>query len=246
MSLSKPHVLRLIIKHIQYKWQSYAGMFLSLLFVQLIGLLFAFQPVISVGTPVSGYFGLVKIYSIYGLISLTFLWMFINAWLLTTQGYREDDFVFVTNRTVSHISSMIFLILAAIIASVTAFLSQYIVWVLQMFFFSDQYVWINNLFAVDMRYILIGFLATILYIVLFAACGYFCGMLIQVHKLFFVVLGAALFYFFMNASEPYITQIFTFYTQENDFGWFALKVIIPSIILFGLSIVISQRMEVRK
>ena len=194
MHLTETRLSEIIIKQYKFKWNSYKSVFSSLVIIQLVAVLFSLSGIGGGGMSSGGINGEgmkleYKYYSADMVIIFTFLWGLLYALLLTTKAYRQDDFVFVTNRFSSVMSSIAFIVTASVIGGITAIGSGYLLRVVVYFIWRDHQV-IGNGIIHQPLFFLMGIAATILFVLLFSALGYLAGVIIQVHRIFVIVLPA--------------------------------------------------------
>lgn len=79
-----------------------------------------------------------------------------------------------------------------------------------------------------------------------SSLGYLVGTLVQLSKLFIVVLPVVIFGFEITSSIYPLIPIGEFYFQEQSFIVFLVKVLITIAILFSVTGILSNRMEVRR
>ncbi|MFC4559547.1 hypothetical protein ACFO3D_15210 [Virgibacillus kekensis] len=249
MSLTAPSLSGTIVKQFRFKLKSFSGMFITLVILQTLAVLFSLGGSGMMGGTRSSMTYEFRYYSVDIVIVFTMLWAFINAILIKTKAYREDDFNFITNRVSSNLSNILFLMAAGIAGGVTAYLAGYLLQVVVFFISEDSqalmlgginYGW--NIYAA-------GIIATILYIVMFSSLGYLIGSLVHLFKPFaylIPVVGIGLVFFVeMQAETHLILEISQFYFGEDSFWLLCLKVITTSALLFAASMKISNRLEVR-
>src|SRR5690606_25424703 len=188
MSLIELSLSDVVKKQYKFKLRAFFGSFSSLALMQLMGLIFSLGG--SGGMGYSGSDGIsvsVTYYSAETIIIFTFLWAFITSILITTRSSRYDDFSFVSNRLSSNLANMLFLVSVSIIGGVSAIFSGYLLKVITYFTSDVQYGINSGLFGAPKEFFL-SISATILYILLFSAFGYLVGMIVQVNKIFIVLL----------------------------------------------------------
>ncbi len=183
------------------------------------------------------------------LIIFTFLWAFIVAILLTTKDYRDIDFAFVTNRMSSNISNIGFLLTASIIGAITAILAGVMLRVIVFFILGSQGILMENFF-ISAGEIFTGFSVTTLYLFLIVATGYLCGVLVQINKIFLVILPAFLFgtlaLMGRGVEMEIIMRAVNFILLESSLPGLAIKIILLAGVLFSASSLLSNNLEVRK
>lgn len=248
MSLSTANLLEIVKKQYTYKLKAHSGVFTTLVVIQLLGLLFSLTGVSSFGSGSENHSLSVTYYSADIVIVFTMLWAFSSAILVTTKAYRNDDFAFVANRLSSNLSNILFLVAASLMGGMTALLSRFLLAVFLYYVLGLQFSEGSHFFATAGELVM-GFVATCLYILLFSALGYLAGMLVQVSKLFVVLLPAAFIGNLilgarMGSNEG--NAVFEFIFSESSYILFLVKVIVT----FGLSFLIAgavfNRLEVRQ
>jgi hypothetical protein len=180
-------------------------------------------------------------------VFFTMIWGFIIAIIITTKAYRNDDFTFVTNRLSSNLSNLLFLLTASIIGGLTAMLSTNLLKVIMYFFVGQLTISSTSMVSAPVEFIL-GIFATSFYIFLFCALGYLIGTLVQIHKVF-ALLVPALFFGALVLSEisgnaGIMANFFGFIFTESSILLFMIKIMVTSGLLFASAFVLSNRMEV--
>lgn len=180
-------------------------------------------------------------------VTFTLLWAFSMAIFTTTKAARYDDYAFVGNRLSSHIANLLFLITACIIGGVSATLCGYIIKIIG--YFSYSLTMGEGLFQAPHEFFLsIG--AISLYCFLIATIGYLFGMIIQFHRSFVFLLPViCVGMIIASVSSGYDAEmkaIFDFIVMETHFWLFLLKVLLVSGVFFGLAMLLSNKLEVRK
>jgi hypothetical protein len=249
MSLTKVRMVDVVKKQYHFKLKAYIQVFMTLVILQLLAILFSNN---GVGMMSSGS-GTIELevhyYTADIVVAFTMLWGFITAINITTKAYRNDDFVFVTNRVSSNLSNTLFLLTASIIGGVTAMLSTYLMKVIMYFLAGDLFGKSTNVIASPIEF-LVGLFATILYIFLFCALGYLVGTLVQISKIFVVLLPAILFgsLFFAEArgNAGIIQNVYEFLFTESSFPLFIVKMIVAVGVLLSSAFILSNRMEVKQ
>lgn len=249
MYLAEVKLFDVVKKQFLYKLKAYLSVFSSLLIIQVVGMLLSMNGSGSMGMSSSNGYSLdISYYTGDIIIIFTMLWSFISAIIMTTKAYRNDDFVFVANRFSSNLSNICFLVFASIVGGITAMLSGILLKVVMYFILDDGNVMGT---AISFQELLLGIFVSILYVLLVASLGYLVGMLVQISKWFSVLLPAAFFGYSIlsinkNGEASIISETVTFFAQETILLFFLLKVIVTAIILFYVSIILSNKMEVRQ
>ncbi|WP_026908705.1 hypothetical protein [Paucisalibacillus globulus] len=247
MSLTKVSLSNVVVMQFRYKLKAYSGVFLALMVVQMIGILLSILG--HGGTSFSNgmYTVDVTVSSPDLVIFLTMIWAFMNAILITTKAYREDDFTFVSNRLSYNLSNMAFLLTVCLIGTVTALLTTGIIRILA-YVTADIDIFLTITHGVTIADFVAGGLATFLFILLAATAGYLVGMMTQVNKGLIILLPVIIIglnYVTQSSSNPGFVNMLEFYFMEHSFIMFSIKAIVTILIGFGLSIVFSNRLEVR-
>lgn len=248
MSLTKVSLAEVVKKQYIYKLHAYIQAFLSLIILQVIAILFSLNGSGMMGSG-GGMIDLeVHYYSADIVVAFTILWGFITAILITTKAYRNDDFILVTNRISSNLSNVLFLLTASLIGGITANLSSFLLKIIISIFKSDFYI-NSPVEIVTVMDLFVGSGATVLYIFLFSALGYLVGILVQLNRVFAVVLPVVfvggLILDGMRGDAGVIAAVFKFFFAESSFTLFLIKGICTLVLLFLAAFGLSNRMEVK-
>ncbi|MCA1320636.1 hypothetical protein LC085_12005 [Bacillus tianshenii] len=248
MSLNKVTLREVVKKQYLHKLKAYSGVYTSLMVIQAIALLFAFNAMSSFGTSSEAFSLDIKYYSVDVVIGLTMLWAFITSITVTLKGYRNFDFNLVTNRLSSDLSNFAFLGTVGLIGTITSLLSSFLIKVILYVMPSTEVMYFSNM-QTSPAIIIKGAIAAFLYMILFAALGYLVGTLVQLHPLVKVVLpvvffGLLLFGGIMGRVDI-VASVFGFYFTEASFLLFLVKVLITVASLLYVSAMINDRTEVR-
>ena len=248
MSLTEAKLLDIVRTQFQYKMKAYVSVFSSLLVVQLISVLFSTNGSRMMGTSYNGFSIDINYYTGDISIIFTLIWSFITAIIITTKAYRNDDFVFVSNRLSSHLSNVAFLLFASVIGGGTAVLTGQLFKVMMNLILNDGYVMGS---AIPFPELLLSMVVSTLYVFLLASLGYFVGMLVQLNRWFSVLFPTFVIGYMIIGSrvggEPLlIVEIFKFYVQETVLIVFLAKIILTSGLLFFLSSFLTNKLEVRQ
>ncbi|AMM93194.1 hypothetical protein QUF81_16080 [Peribacillus simplex] len=246
MSLTKVNLKKTIKKQYFFKLKANIDAFSSLIGIQLLALLFSIGGVGSAGMGGSNISVNIEYYSADLVIGFTLIWAFVTAITITTKPYRNHDFTFVTNRLSSSLSNILFLLTASIVGGITAILAGNLLKVLAFIFLDERIYGVHS----GLQELVMGIGVTIFYVFLVSSIGYFIGTLVQVSKLFIILISVLLFgTLFLEASiqkEPFLVNVFTFYTMESTLSLFIIKVIVTVAVFFSVAISILNRMEVRR
>jgi hypothetical protein len=248
MSLTRVRLIDVVKKQYLYKLKAYSQVFMSLIFIQLLAVLFSMNGIGGMGSSEGSFQIEIKYFSAAMVVAFTMLWGFITAIIITTKAYRNDDFVFVTNRASSNLSNIVFLLTASIIGGITSMLSTYLIKVIVYYFFSDVSLKSTSVMSAPNEFFL-GSFSSFLYIFLFCTLGYVIGTLVQINKAFAVLIPAAFFggliFDGLRGNEGVIAKGFNFFFMEPSLTLFIIKVIVTACLLISGTFALSNRMEVR-
>jgi hypothetical protein len=246
MSLKTTSLVETVKKQYFYKLKANIDSFSSLVGIQLLALIFSFGGVGSSGMGGGDISVNVKHYSSDIVLLFTFIWAFVTAITITTRPYRNHDFSYVTNRLSSSLSNLLFLGTTSILGGLTAMLSGNLLQVFTSLFSNEHIYQFNN----GGQHFILGITAIFFYLVLVSSLGYFVGTLVQVNKLFIIVIPVLLIgILFLEGStfrQPILSNVFQFYVMESSFILFIVKAVLTSVTLLTLAISILNRLEVRR
>ncbi|WP_164670785.1 hypothetical protein [Virgibacillus doumboii] len=248
MSLTKPSLAGAVKKQFNFKLKSFVGVFSGLIILQLLALLFSLGGTASMSRGGTAYDFQVRYFGADIVVVFTMLWAFINAILIKTKAYTEDDFLFVTNRLSSNLSNIAFLVAACIVGGVTAILSGYLLKDVIYFLFDTSPIMQTGM--ANVPDLVIGILATILFVFTCSSAGYLVGTLVQLHKSMAYIIPVVVIGLIMVVAQQtgvhMVVEVGQFYFAESSFWILVCKTVATSAVLFGASILISNRLEVKK
>ena len=249
MSLTKLSSATVINKQYKYKLKAYFSVFNSLVIIQLVAILLSFNGTGSIGGGSENIQVYVNYYSADMVIIFTLLWAFITAIVMTTKAYRDDDFAFVTNRVTSNVSNVAFLLTASMIGGITAMLSSFLLKIGVYVIHNPESIQGTGLVAGSVE-LFWGIVASMLYVLLFSALGYLVGTIVQLSRVFMILLPViffgVLFISVTNSGGNILQRLFEFYFMESSFLIFMFKALSTIVFLFISGTIISNRMEVRR
>ncbi|HLR52546.1 MAG TPA: hypothetical protein VK072_06705 [Candidatus Avamphibacillus sp.] len=236
----------LVKKQYKFKLKAYVSVFNSLIILQLLAILFSFNPTSSRGFGGYGVDASLNNYSANISIVFTFLWGFITAFIITTKAYREDDFTFVSNNQSQGMANILYLLTISFIGGITAILSGYLYHVMFYFTTNTSEIYTQTMTLTEL---FIAIVATSLFILFCCALGYLAGILVQLHKIFGIILPVVFIGLLMfngiSGGDSFLAKTFFFYFQEGNLVIFILKITITSSLLFLLSISLFRNKEAR-
>ncbi|WP_404450184.1 hypothetical protein LG307_10320 [Sutcliffiella horikoshii] len=249
-SLSKVTLDQVVKNQFLYKLSAFSGVYISLIILQVIAVLFSLN---GVGNSTGGSELIslnIHYYSANLIFVFTMLWVFIVSIIITSKGYRDEDFSFVTNRISSDLSNVLFVVLVTIIGTITALLSKYVLQVIVLFLPKFDSIYHSPVSMKIGSFFVMGTLTAFLYIFLCGAAGYFVGTLVRVSNLFKILVPVIFVgYLFFGGTISEVSGLVTiveFFYLETSFIAFILKVFITVLVLFAGSAAIFNRMEVRQ
>ncbi|WP_246943633.1 hypothetical protein [Bacillus pinisoli] len=238
MSLTETSVSQIILRQYRYKWNSFFGVITSLIITQMVGILISLGSTSGGGSSSDTLSVNISYFSGDIIISFSFIWALIVAILLTTKAYRFEDFTYVTNRLTSNLSSILFLVSASIVGGITTILSSICYKLIVVFIYHDVYLIYS---PISFKELVLAMVVTTLYMILFMSIGYLIGMVGQLHRLFMFVFPPLLL-FLLFRNDGAVIESFIF---EHSFLLFFIKTFGVSFLFFVLSVIFSNRMEVR-
>ena len=244
MSSIEVSILSISFKQYYYKLKAHTDLLNRLIITQIIALLLSLGGTSSMGAGSALVSVTMRNYSANIVIVFSVLWVMIVAVLLTTKPYKQIEMPLVGNRMTGNLSDVAFLMTASVFAGVTSSLGGVLLRVM-MYFISDRSAMALDGFFLTFTDLMFGMAVAILFLGLFSAMGYLIGVIVQANKAFAILIAVAI----IGALRVYThlgQPVVEFYIGNVPLLWFALKVIITSIILFGVSIMVSERMEVNQ
>lgn len=246
MSLKAANLAEIVKRQYFFKLKANIDAFSALVGIQLLAMLFSMGGANSFHSSSERMVLNVSFLSADVVIAFTMIWALVTGITITTKPHRNFDFTFVTNRLSSSLANIIFLLSASILGGITAMLARSLPLAVRYIFFDEQFY--NQ--PITMGEFLLGVGATILYLFCISAIGYFIGALVQISKLFVLlipvlIIGSLFLDGGMN-REPFLVNMFQFYMLESSIGLFILKMAITTALFFIGSIGILNRMEVRR
>ncbi|WNF36164.1 hypothetical protein RJD24_17190 [Bacillaceae bacterium IKA-2] len=249
MYLTETNLFETTKKQFIFKLNAYIGAFTSLMFTQFFGILFSLAGSGSSGGGSNSISFNITYYTGNTIIALTLIWMFITGVTVTTKQNRDGDFAFVSNRLSSNLANIAFLVTAALVGAVTAMLSGTLLKVIIYFFKSTEKI-VSQTYIVPPLELVIGLTATFLYALLISGLGYLAGTLVQINKLFVVILPATVIGFLFLEGRlnggGILFAVGKIFVMESSLFLLTLKVFVTAAVLFYSGTLISNRLEVRR
>lgn len=248
MSLKEISLSSITLKHSMYKLKGHSGLVYSLMFVQLMGLLLSMGP--GSGSSSGGDFLSVSVraYSADAILIFSFFWIIVMASLLGSKDYRSMEFSLVTNRITSHLSNILILVTFSVFAGMTSTLMSVLHRIILVITLNPSEFIIDGL-RIALADLLLGIIVSSLYMILLAAGAYLVRVIIELNKSFGILISLVLIAFAFGTVRIFalnVENFMRFYTSEGSLGVFVLKVLFTILVLFGLCIFTSNRMEVKR
>ncbi|MGI1658290.1 MAG: hypothetical protein ACRKFN_04885 [Desulfitobacterium sp.] len=254
MSLSEVRLAPVSLQQITakqylYKLKGHSGMVFILVAIQMLSILFSLGTRSSMSSSNEFLQVIVNSYSGEIFLIFSFIWMVVVASFLVSQPYQSIEFSVVNNRVTSHLSNILLIFTYAAFAGITSTLMAIPQRVLILMTLEESEFLFGGLQIVPGD-LLLGSLVAFLYLLLFGATAYFIQTIsLSLSKKLGIILWITLFAFgfgFIRIFAFQIGNLLNFYFRESSLGLFVGKVIGSIILLFGLSILISQRTEVKR
>jgi len=229
-------------KQLHYKIRAHHSMFGTMVIMQIIAFIFSFGSE-NWGVGTDNVTVHMNITSGNIIIVFTFIWAFIMAVMLTNKPMKSMMLTFVSTKQINHVSNFLFIIFLSVIGGVTAYLLGFLTKSITFLLNHPE----NMIFVerVTINEVILGMVATILYMFLISVIGYLIGEIVYLHKIFIVVLPVVIIGLFIIMHESAIAPIFTFFTGETNFIIFAGKILLVAPILFLIAFFLDRNVEVR-
>ncbi|RXI98685.1 hypothetical protein DS745_20450 [Anaerobacillus alkaliphilus] len=248
MYLTEANINELIKKQYLYKLRAHYGIFTSLLLTQIAAIAFSFMGSGSMGTGSNGFSINVTFYTGNVIIAFTMLWAFISGVSMNSRLVREGDFSFVTNRLTSNLSNIAFMLTATTIGGICAMLGSSLIKTIMYFLGANNLV--SHSFAVPLNQLLTGVITTVLYVSLFGILGYVVAGITQLSRIFVILLPVGfvglIFLEARTGGGGLLVSVTKFFATETSLLILALKVVFVISGLCFLTVLISNKQEVRR
>lgn len=244
MSLTTTNLAKTVKKQYFFKLKANIDSFSSMVGIQLLALLFSLGGVGSSGMGGMDFSVNTKHYSSDLVLVFTAIWSFVTAITITTKPYRNHDFSFVSNRLSSSLANVLFLLTTSILGAFTTMLSGNLLQILG-YLFPDEQLYFNN----GTSHFFLGLLVVFFYLILASSIGYLIGAIVQVNKIFIIVIPVLIIGMLFQGTEtgyPLLVRVFQYYLLEPSLFLFLIKTVLTSTLLWVLSLSILNRLEVRR
>lgn len=236
---------RAAINQYFYKLSAYSGYLCGLVAVQLIGAFFALGGTVSSISATYSY----HYYS--GLIPVLFseFWALVVSVLFCTRGEKSEAFALPANRLSDALSDIGYLVTGCLFGGVTSTLSCIALRI--PVYLQNKGILIENGFAPDFAVFFTILASTALYMLFFSAIGYLCGSLVRLHKAFLLLLpaiaaGAIVLETNSRRSQTLFRECWDSIINEHSLALFAVRVLALSALMLAVSVILANRVEVKK
>ncbi|MFJ7973118.1 hypothetical protein [Psychrobacillus sp. NPDC096389] len=240
MFLSNSKLGEVVKSQVKFKLNAYMGTIVTLIFVQLLGLLFSMNGTGTRGVNIDMSTVYVSVVSYDIIFIFVALWAFVIGNSITTKA--NDDFSFVTTRLSSNLANIIFLCLISVFAGVTIVLSNYLLRIILLLFGDQNYMENPSIFDASLNSI-ISMVIMIILILIVSAVGYLRGILVQHNKIFSILLPFLIFVLLVTKSGQSVIQYI--FIENTSMVVLVVKLICLSGVVFIFAILCSNRLGVR-
>lgn len=248
MSLQEAKLLPIITRQYHYKLKTHANLLVGLAIAQVIGLALSLGGMASGNSSTSTLYMNVTYYTSNMILVYTLIWAFVVGILLSLKRISNLDFAFISNRLSSNLANVAHILTLSVLGGLTTAMGSILLRCIILFGRGSDIV--GTHFYVGPGDLLLTAFVIALYAAVLGMLGYLIGILVRCWRYLIVVLPALLIgILFLETRIPEIRIILgavDWLKDESSLGIFVLKILV----VFGLavagSVIVSQRMEVRK
>lgn len=234
--------LEAVKKQYHYKLHAHHSMFGTMIIMQIIaGLLTFSNQIYSVNS--NNIDITVRIISADLIIGLTFLWIIIMAFQLTTKASKNKMVTFVTSKQTNHLANILFMITLCFIGGLTAnLLGAFVKMVVSVMDQTDPFIYFAGTSVSEFA---TGILATIAYMLLIASFFYLIGEIVQIHSILIIIIPSVLvgLLFILGVN---VEPIIGFYIFTKSLSIMLVKTLVTAFLLFFAATLFGNRLEVRR
>lgn len=225
----------------RYKLKAHSFFLYSLITVQLLALFFSYGGVSSMSSGNGEVSVHLNTYSASLVIAFTLLWIFFVGYQLPTSRYKKLELPLVANNLSGCVSDIGFLLTACVFGGLTSSLFGVILRILMFLRFNPEQILLEHFFL-SPGDLLLGITAGIMYMAVFSALGYLLGMFVRISMAFILIIPAVIFG--LTRIYPNSLQgFFEYFGAEASLPLFALKITVATILIYGASLLLSNRKE---
>lgn len=226
-----------ITSQVKWKMVTYSNILTALIFVQFIFSLNSAHSSMR-GSGLDSILVIQYIYSLDAVFMVSVISVLFIGITLAAKRLDHDNFSIPTTRFSANLSTIIFLGIVSFHATITAISTHYITLFGKMLIL-DYDIILGNVFP-DVT----TFFSLYMILIFATAVGYFIGSIYKLSKVLAMIIGVSSFVFLLRyANTEYSFFIWLF---DKSYNVFILKISILSFLLYSLSCIITNRMEVRR
>ncbi len=248
MYLSETSLFDIVVKQFRFKLNAHAAFFSTFILLQIGALVLAITgSMYSISYDSLSSIRIVELNNT-GNVSITLFWAFFLGVTLMTTARQNEAFSLVTTRLSNHFANLLFMLTASLFAGTIAALSSPVLKLFGFLRYGEMVISTPGIMDEPGEFFL-RIITAISYVLLFFLIGYTISSLVQVNK-FFIGIFIIFFIVFTSSTQnwngsQYLGHVFTFFAFEQSPLLFLLKISGAVIVLFTISAVITNRLEVR-
>ncbi len=245
IEIGKVNLRTIVLMQYLYKLKGSSSLIHSLIFMQLLGLIFSLTPNGSMGAGSDFITVSVNLFSTNLLQIFSMVWMVGITNYFISSNYRRLELPLTHDSLSGHLSNILLILTIAIFAGTTSTLLSIPHRIILLFIYSDSGEFFLDGISISPAALLLGVFVSTLYLLLLAALSYLIRAVIEVNRIFIVILPAL----FIGLARPYqefYAAVFNCFTAEPSLALFLLKAFMASAAFFALSFLITRKTEVGK
>ena len=237
MYLNKISLLNNITSQVKWKMVTYSNILTAFIFVQLIYSLISTHSVMR-GSGLNNLMVIEYMYSLDAVFMVSAVSALFIGITLAAKRLDNDNYSIPTTSFSANLSTIIFLCIISFLATITAISTHYITLFGKMLIL-DYDIIVGSVFPN------VTTICSMYMILLFAtAVGFFIGSIYKLLKIVSVILGVGSFMLLIRYAPT--EHSFFIWLFDKSYNVFILKIFILSVLLYSLSCIITNRMEVRR
>lgn len=237
MYLNKTSLMKNITSQVKWKMVTYSNVLTAFIFVQFIFSIISAHSVMS-GSGLNNMRLIEYMYSLDVVFMVSAVSALFIGFTLAAKRLNNDNFSIPTTRFSANVSTIIFLCFVSFFATITAISTHYIT-LFGKVLVLDYDIAIGTVFPNVVTFF------SLYMILLFAtAVGFFIGSIYKLSKIVTLIFGVSSFMLLMR----YLTTEYSFFIWllDKSYNALILKTFILSVLLYSVSCIITNRMEVRR
>lgn len=247
MYLNEPNLVDQVKKQFRFKLNAHANAFSTLVLLQIGAMFLAFT---SARHSFNDGIANVTVFNLSNNVNvgLSMIWAFFLGIMLTTAVRRNEAFSFVTTRLSNQLANLLFMLTASLFAGIIVALMGPTLKLVGTLKYSDMISHTPTIVEAPTDFIM-RVITAIAYILLLFLVGYTISSFIQLNKLFigaFIFLWIAASFTGTNWNGPqFVSTVIIFFSNEHFLPFFLFKVGGTVLLLFAISSIATNRLEVR-